>query len=108
MLRILAALCLCLFATNQAHSEDGFWVIVGVTQSSLYDDAGAKRVHARIQRCGFEAFNDFTDKFTGFTPKMVVFVLGPYQSRAEANAVLSKARACVPDAYVKHSRYLGE
>lgn len=91
-----------------AQNFDGWWVVVGATQGTLFNDRGAKLIHARIGRCGLTAFNDFSEKFTGFAPGLTVFVLGPYSSRGEAMAVQSAARHCVPDAYIKQGRYLGE
>ncbi|WP_141504758.1 SPOR domain-containing protein [Rhizobium sp. L9] len=93
-------------ATSQL--DEGWWVIVGATQGSTFNDEGASRIHTRIQRCGFKAFNDFSDKFTGFTERLTVFVLGPYPSKKEAQTVRASASRCVPDAYIKQGRYLGE
>ena len=37
-----------------------------------------------------------------------VVVVGPYRTRQEADRVLARLRPCVPDAYLKRGRYLGE
>ncbi len=88
--------------------DGGWWVVVGVTQGRLFNDDGAALIHARIRKCGFQAFNDFSEKFTGFAGGLTVFVLGPYPSKKEAQIIKSSASRCVPDAYIKQGRYLGE
>jgi hypothetical protein len=88
--------------------DRGWWVIVGVMPGTDFDTAAADRLHARVRQCGFEAFNDFSNKFTGFAEGFTVFVLGAYPTKKEAETILRKARKCVPDAYIKQGRYLGE
>lgn len=43
-----------------------------------------------------------------FRPGYNVFVVGPYHRQNDANAALTVAKGCVPDAYVKYGEYLGE
>lgn len=91
-----------------AASSDGWWVVVGVIPGDEFNVKAANSLHARIRRCGFEAFNDFSDKFTGFSGGLTVFVLGAYANKGEADGILKKMKVCVPDAYIKRGRYLGE
>lgn len=88
--------------------DRGWWVVVGVMPGENFDNAAADRLHARIRGCGFEAFNDFSNKFAGFADGFTVFVLGAYPTKKEAETILREARKCVPDAYIKQGRYLGE
>ncbi|MEH6691130.1 MAG: hypothetical protein V7774_08100 [Pseudorhizobium pelagicum] len=87
--------------------DEGWWVVVGVTPEQV-DVATTERVHARVRKCGFQAFNDFSGKFTGFKSGHIVFVLGAYSSKKEAQTILAESKKCVPDAYIKQGRYLGE
>ena len=41
-------------------------------------------------------------------PRFDVVVVGPYRTRSEAERILGRLRPCVPDAYLKRGRYLGE
>lgn len=103
----LLALFLAGSTCNAFALDSGFWVVVGNMQQDETNPAVSSRIHAKIGRCGFQAFNDFSSKF-GFVPGYIVFVLGAYASRAEAQAVLQQARRCVPDAYIKRGAYAGE
>jgi hypothetical protein len=89
--------------------DDGWWVIVGsFPETSERMEADFERVNAAAGRCGFATFNDFSGKFEGFAPGYNVFVIGAYASKADAEGVLRLVRPCVPDAYLKRGRYLGE
>ena len=65
------------------------------------------RVMGAAQVCGVRPFNDLSEKFVGFQPRLNVFVLGAY-SRSEAERAQATARRCFPSAYLKQARYLGE
>ena len=90
--------------------NEGWWIVAGSFRQSGVDrnDQRIKATSQQLTRCGFRPFNDFSDKFAGFSPGYDVVVTGPYSFRAEAAAVLAHARRCAPASYIKGGRYLGE
>ncbi|MGU3656162.1 SPOR domain-containing protein [Methylobacterium fujisawaense] len=100
-----AALCLPASAL-----DEGIWVVAGsfrnVDNANFQSEAVA-RATAAVKRCGLQPFNDFSGKF-GFAEGFDVVVVGPYRTRSEAERILGRLRPCVPDAYLKRGRYLGE
>ena len=68
----------------------------------------SRQACSEFESCGLRPFNDFSGKFDGFKPGFQVVVDGAYATRSEAESVRSAASGCVPDAYVKWARYLGE
>lgn len=91
----------------RATLDDGYWVIVGVTPEGSGPVETAS-IHAKVKKCGFQAFNDFSGKFSNFTPGHIVYVLGAHETKREAQAIQREVRRCVPDAYIKQGRYAGE
>jgi hypothetical protein len=91
--------------TQIADRRDAGWWVVLATAPENQDVS--KTVRA-LKACGLRPFNDFSGKFAGFKPGLQVVVDGAYSTRAEAESVKVAARQCVPDAYVKWARYLGE
>ena len=111
--RIAAPLIVLLMsaaAFAQQQLNEGWWVVVASVPDSdtASMESDFERVNADVGRCGFTTFNDFSAKFTGFRPGFNVFVIGAYGRKSDAQSVLRLVRPCVPDAYVKQGRYLGE
>jgi hypothetical protein len=109
----LAALALLVAAeAAQAGEElnEGWWIVAGSFRQGGADrnDASIAKASAGLRRCGFRPFNDFSAKFAGFAPGFDVVVTGPYTERAGADAIMERVQRCVPSAYVKNARYLGE
>ena len=100
-----AALCLPASAL-----DEGLWVVAGSFRNpdnANFQTEAVARATAAVKRCGLRPFNDFSAKF-GFAEGFDVVVVGPFRGRGEAERVLSRLRPCVPDAYLKPGRYLGE
>ncbi|MGU3404551.1 SPOR domain-containing protein [Methylobacterium brachiatum] len=97
-------------ATPALALDEGIWVVAGsfrnVDNANFQTEAVA-RATAAVKRCGLQPFNDFSGKF-GFAEGYDVVVVGPYRTRPEADRILGRLRPCVPDAYLKRGRYLGE
>ncbi|MCB5173658.1 SPOR domain-containing protein [Microvirga lenta] len=95
---------------DEAPLDEGWWVIVASIPETdtgrMGDDS--VRFTAAGKRCGYTVFNDFSWKFKGFAPGYNVFVIGAYQSSAEAKQVAVAVEKCLPGAYVKYGRYVGE
>lgn len=89
--------------------DAGWWVVVGTGPAP---SVGSRSVGAAVKtataQCGYEAFNDFSDKFLGFANGFEVFVVGAFKTRDEAQHHLSALKPCVPSAYLKFGRYAGE
>ncbi|MBB4102426.1 SPOR domain-containing protein [Allorhizobium borbori] len=109
MKSVLAAVIALLSICSPASALDhGYWVVVGnMLPDQVIGGKTQNAIQAKIGRCGYEPFNDFSFKF-GFKPGYITFVLGAYATKAEANAVLKSAKSCVPDAYIKYGAYAGE
>ena len=91
--------------------NQGWWVVLGSFADpdlSSPQEEKIARVRAQAARCGFAAFNDFSNKFLGFAPGYDVVVLGAFPSKSRAEAVLNAVKPCVPGAYVKFARHAGE
>ncbi len=111
---IFAVFMAVLLAGSAARAEsfrsEGWWVVLAAfKETSVNRDAAEAAARNAAAQCGLEAFNDFSSKFEGFTPGLtVVVVWSAFASKAKANAALERVRPCVPDAYIKRARYLGE
>ena len=97
-------------ANAQEFVYDGWWVVMaGFKENAPNRDASEAKVRNQAARCGVEAFNDFSNKFSGFAPGLTVVVsMGAYTSKAQAEIAAEAVRPCIPDAYVKKARYAGE
>ncbi len=84
--------------------DSGWWVVL----ASVPADQNVEETVRTLEACGLHPFNDFSSKFAGFAPGFQVVVDGAYATKSEAESVQSAASGCVPDAYVKWARYLGE
>jgi hypothetical protein len=97
----------------QAQADRGWWVVLGAVSApdnsvSPQAEAAVRRIMTDARRCGLAPFQDFSSKFSLFSPGYMVVVTGAYASRAAADVVASKAVRCIDGAYVKHSIYAGE
>jgi len=90
--------------------NEGWWIVAGSFRQSGVDrnDPSIRKASEALKRCGFRPFNDFSIKFSGFSPGYDIVVTGPYSFEAEAKAVLASVKKCVPVAYIKNGQYLGE
>jgi hypothetical protein len=89
---------------------EGWWVVLGsfADPDLTYDNNDEVQIlRDNARRCNFNAFNDFSRKFVGFAPGYHVVVVGAY-SRENSKSALRRIRPCIPGAYVKYGRYLGE
>ncbi len=94
---------------GEAMLSEGWWVILGARPAVDGNDPGDPAFDEEVRACGLEPFADFSSKFEGFRPGLVVVVvIDAYAERSEAEKTLAKARRCFPDAYLKYSRYAGE
>ncbi|EJW11880.1 hypothetical protein A33M_2661 [Rhodovulum sp. PH10] len=95
-------------------ADSGWWLVLGsiATPDHRFTDdtlAAARGIERDARRCGVTAFWDFSSKFSGFARGYTVVVAEqPFGSRSRAERALARARACVPDAYLKRGRYAGE
>lgn len=109
---ISTGLSIFLATTGHAETPAGpYWIVAGsfADPGSLQVQGEAvRRASAAVARCGLEPFTDFSAKFAGFGQGLDVVVVGGYASRAAARADLARLRPCVPAAYVREGRYLGE
>lgn len=97
-------------STPASALDEGIWVVAGSfrnADNANFQTEAVARATAAVKRCGLQPFNDFSGKF-GFAEGYDVVVVGPYRTRQEADRVLGRLRPCVPDAYLKRGRYLGE
>ncbi len=112
-----AALALTLAASPALAQEEGgeelpsegWWIVLAARatdgESAPFDPA----FDAHVRTCGVDPFGDFSAKFEGFSPGVVVVVhMVPFPTKAAAAPMLEAARRCVPDAYLKWGRYAGE
>jgi hypothetical protein len=88
----------------------GWWVIVGTFPTDPWErqKKDSERMNAIALRCDAQLFNDFSQKFRGFSPGFNVFVVGAFDEKSEAEENLLKIKICFPDAYLKYGEYLGE
>ena len=87
-----------------ADLDTGWWVVLATVPA----DQDVRETVRELENCGLRPFNDFSSKFAGFAPGFQVVVDGAYATRSQAERVRSAASRCVPGAYVKWARYLGE
>lgn len=97
-------------ASAQAMRLDGWWVVL----TSIRND-GTQRPHQQMETfrrqmrpCGIDIFNDYSEKFVGFTPGLLVAAVGAYPNEAAARAQLPRVEPCAKGAYVKRARHTGE
>ena len=112
---VFAAL-LAMAAPAMAKAQE-WWVIVSFVDHPPFQwtDAvmdRANHLERTLAPCGLGVWWDWTGKFDGFNPngRGTVFVINTAQrlSKSQAQRILTLARSCQPDAYIKQARYLGE
>lgn len=107
---LLPVFLLAAAGTSAAALDSGLWIVAGSFRNPDYSNfqtEAVRKASAAVRRCGLAPFNDFSGKF-GFAEGYDVVVVGPYRTRVEADAVLRRLKPCVPDAFLKPGRYLGE
>jgi hypothetical protein len=109
---LLCSVLLCTNAVAAGITRDtDWWVVLGSFPDpdlSAPQEAKIASVRGMAARCGFDPFNDFSNKFRGFTPGYDVVVVGAFASKSKARAALDAVRRCVPGAYIKFGKHLGE
>ncbi len=100
-------------STADAASNSGWWVVLGSVATPDNNmtpqvETAVRRIEAAARRCGLKPLQDFSSKFSNFTPGFTVVVAGAYGSKAGADRVLAKAKGCMAGAYVKQGTYAGE
>jgi hypothetical protein len=97
-------------AAPDAGMDKGWWIIVASfsAENVAEQHREFQEVNDAAARCGLRTFNDFSAKFTGFSPGHNVFVVGPYRTRSEAEHIRLVAKTCLPGAYLKYGQWLGE
>ena len=96
---------------GSVEKPEGWWVVLASLANhdlSAVHDEEIKNLRVLAGRCGFQPFNDFSNKFRGFDPGFDVVALGAFKSRQAAESVRRRVSACVPGAYIKYGRHLGE
>jgi hypothetical protein len=115
-MRALALSSVVFFLPSMALAED-WWVVVGFfDHPSLEWDDGimteSEKLDTDLAACDQSTYWDYTAKFEGFDTdgRGTVFVVNTEDllTQEQAETVLQKTLACVPDAYVKEARYFGE
>lgn len=97
------------YAQPSLDRNSGYWVILGSvpTVDPVSWEAQGRAVRAKSAACGLEPFDDYSANFHGFVPGYNVFVVGPFETTAEATHVRDGARRCISDAYVKRGTHIG-
>lgn len=97
-------------AQAQLLRDRGWWVAVASAPDlpPAQADRARRDIGARMKPCGLAPYGDVSSKFSGFRPGVMVYALGAYASRAEAQYVRETASACAPAADLKQGRYAGE
>ncbi len=96
--------------SNASELSKGWWIIVGTFPAEPWQrqKADLQSMQSMAAGCHLQLFNDFSDKFRGFSPGYNVFVIGAFESKSVATDKLQQIRTCFPDAYAKYGEYLGE
>lgn len=93
------------------YRDEGWWIVLASLPNpdlSIFQNAKIAKIRASAARCGFDPFNDFSNKFRGFAAGFDVVVLGAFESRTKAASALRDVRRCFPDAYLAFGKHLGE
>lgn len=89
--------------------SEGWWIVLAARPTDGSSAPSDPAFDDRVRACGVDPFGDFSAKFAGFAPGVVVVVhMVPFPTKAAAAPMLKAARRCVPDAYLKWGRYAGE
>jgi hypothetical protein len=96
----LAAAALGAFVACSARADETVWfVIMGSFKQGAVE--AEDLAYAASNNCGLAASIGDGFDYVGITPDVTFVYLGPFATKGEASALLSEARRCVPDAYVK-------
>lgn len=95
-----------------ASQDKGWWIILANFKICGSEACNSREHRAQIERqaqkCQIKVFNDFSMKFTGFSPGYEVYVVDETVTLAEAQKTLKNIKKCFPEAYIKHGDYSGE
>jgi hypothetical protein len=79
------------------------WLVIAGSYTAD-DIRAAQRRRQILVNARHDAATVTTSDYPGLQPGLVAVVVGPFETRAEADAVLARVRQTVPDAYVKRGR----
>jgi hypothetical protein len=87
-------------------SSAGNWLVVAGSFPRADDKAAeaAKKKRDEFLNAGLKAIVIDTNEYPLLTQNLRALIIGPFESRDEANSVLPLVRKSVPDAYVKQGR----
>ena len=96
-----------------ATTQDKDWWIILANFKICGSEACNSREHRaqierQAQKCQFKIFNDFSMKFSGFSPGYEVYVVDEVFTKHKAQIALKNVKNCFPNAYIKHGIYIGE
>jgi cell division protein FtsN len=79
------------------------WLVIAGSFART-DSRGAEQRRLTLARAGYEAITVDTSDYPLLRPDLWAVVVGPFESQAQADAMLAKVKDVVPDAYVKQGR----
>ena len=95
-----------------ASQDKGWWIILANFKICGSEACNSREHRAQIERqadkCHLKIFNDFSMKFSGFSPGYEVYVVDEVFTKLKARIALKNVRNCFPDAYIKYGHYSGE
>ena len=109
----LVAILLSICTTASASELDSNWWIILANFKICGSEACNSREHRaqierQAQKCQLKIFNDFSMKFSGFSPGYEVYVVDEIFTLAKAQRALKNIKKCFPEAYIKYGDYSGE
>ena len=60
-----------------------------------------------LEKCGIAAISDYTFRYQGLAPNLMITLTGPHRDMATAVAELQKAKACGVQGYTRRAKFLG-
>lgn len=86
-------------------NAEGWWIILAsFPEAAGVPDAAGRTVVEAARRCGVAPLAEASNRFEGLSPQLMVFLVGPYTERGNAQQNLRRIRTCVPDAYFKWAK----
>ena len=79
------------------------WLVIAGSFART-DSSGAEQRRLMLARAGYAAITVDTNEYPLLRPDLWAVVVGPFESQAQADAILVKVKDVVPDAYVKQGR----
>lgn len=106
----LCLLLLCDAIAASARNVSSVFVVLSSFDAYAGDATfnSAERLKRTAAQCGVDAWTEYSSKIKGFRPGYFTVLVGPYRTRAEAEAVLRRVSRCAPGAYIKSGVDLGE